>query len=191
MTAPHRNARHRRVNIDLATQRPVIAFNAHELQGAAQRLSRRRSVRRPPHPRSRHCLRIDDRLRRTGWAHDYLRTTSARSVPRTIQVVVVPGHRLREFPVFGTQVLRLMRAGLSRLIWPHQRGPGTLPDSNRGPKGTRQYGRRDDLQDEFGRRSCGERLANPTPQSQNIGWRFPGGVRFRRSGPLARRRRAR
>jgi hypothetical protein len=95
------------------------------------------------------------------------------------------------------QVLRLLQAGQSRPGWPQQEGPatalgiksssgvavlagGALPPRLAAPMGSEvaplQYprtvgprflGRRVDLQAEFGRLACGERMAKPAPKHSN------------------------
>jgi hypothetical protein len=98
---------------------------------------------------------------------------------------------------FDAQVLRLLRSGQTRPVWPQQEGPGTALGikSSRGvavlaggalpprlaastgsevapsqyPRaaGPRFLGRRVDPQTEFGRLACGERMAKPAPRSSN------------------------
>jgi hypothetical protein len=131
MITSHRNPRQRGVTRESLTQRAVIADNAGKFPHTPQGSSLRHSGRRPPHPPRRDCLGSDAQCRRTSEAHDSLRVTSVHSVPRTNRSSLLQSIGLVSFSAFDTQVLRLFRAGLSRLAWPHQRGPATLPGSNR------------------------------------------------------------
>jgi hypothetical protein len=134
MITPHRNPHQRCVREESLTQRAVSAYNEGKFPHTPQRSSLRHSGRRPPHPRRRDCLGSDARCHRTGGAHDPLRVASVHSVPSTNRSSLLQSIGLVSFSAFDTQVLRLFRAGLSRLAWPHQRGPATLPGSNREPK---------------------------------------------------------
>ena len=134
MIAPRRNPSQRCVTRASLVEQAVITLDAGKVPHTAQYSSWRHSGRRPPHPRRRDCLGSDARSRRTGGTLGPLRVTSVRSVPCASRSALHQSIGLVSFSAFDIQVLRPKRAGLSRLVWSHQRGPATLPGSNRGPK---------------------------------------------------------